>query len=351
MQTKARRGNFHNIKVALPTQVRPAFAFQTVLPLRIFLGVAFLAAGLDKLFNPSFLTPDTTGYIGNQLEAFARISPISDLITSLAIPNAKIVGLIVMLGEIAIGLGTLTGFLTRTAGVFGFLLSLILWVSSSWQVTPFFLVLELPYAIGWLTLTIAGADPLFSLDSCIKRWLMDYRTSHPKNDPKKLTRRNLLIKIGPPLMFGTGGILIWATLPSIKGPIKVANTSSKLIPGLISSKPATIISQTDKIENYQELATLAALTSESFIEFVTPDTKEKAILVQSEAGVIRAFSITCTHLKCEVSYFKSPKLIQCPCHGSTFDMKTGMPTKGPATLPLKRFNVKLEGDKIVYQSA
>ncbi len=38
--------------------------------------------------------------------------------------------------------------------------------------------------------------------------------------------------------------------------------------------------------------------------------------------------------------------IECPRHGSTFDLETGKPRSLPATLPVPVYAVKLEGDEI-----
>jgi 3-phenylpropionate/trans-cinnamate dioxygenase ferredoxin component len=41
--------------------------------------------------------------------------------------------------------------------------------------------------------------------------------------------------------------------------------------------------------------------------------------------------------------------IECPKHGSTFDLNTGRPTTLPATLPVQVFAVKTEGDDILIE--
>jgi 3-phenylpropionate/trans-cinnamate dioxygenase ferredoxin component len=38
--------------------------------------------------------------------------------------------------------------------------------------------------------------------------------------------------------------------------------------------------------------------------------------------------------------------IECPRHGSTFDLETGKPRSLPATLPVPIYTVKVEGDEI-----
>lgn len=39
--------------------------------------------------------------------------------------------------------------------------------------------------------------------------------------------------------------------------------------------------------------------------------------------------------------------IECPKHGSTFDLDTGRPTTLPATQPVRMFNLKVEGGDVL----
>jgi 3-phenylpropionate/trans-cinnamate dioxygenase ferredoxin component len=41
--------------------------------------------------------------------------------------------------------------------------------------------------------------------------------------------------------------------------------------------------------------------------------------------------------------------IECPKHGSTFDLNTGKPRTLPATLPVATYKVKTEGDDILIE--
>src|SRR6516164_8168266 len=86
-------------------------AGRVMLPLRLFLGITFVYAGVQKLTDPQFFHKSTPGYIGNQLIAFAHGSPLHDLIIRTAVPHATLFGYAVAFGEIAIGLGALFGLL------------------------------------------------------------------------------------------------------------------------------------------------------------------------------------------------------------------------------------------------
>jgi 3-phenylpropionate/trans-cinnamate dioxygenase ferredoxin subunit len=41
--------------------------------------------------------------------------------------------------------------------------------------------------------------------------------------------------------------------------------------------------------------------------------------------------------------------IECPKHGSTFDLNTGKPRTLPATMPVRAYPVKMEGDDILIE--
>jgi Rieske Fe-S protein len=72
---------------------------------------------------------------------------------------------------------------------------------------------------------------------------------------------------------------------------------------------------------------------------------EKVVITQPKAGTIKAFSVTCTHQGCAVTRVSGGS-IECPCHGSKFDVADGSVSAGPASAPLPPVNVKVNGDAI-----
>lgn len=75
---------------------------------------------------------------------------------------------------------------------------------------------------------------------------------------------------------------------------------------------------------------------------VFPD--QKVVVTQPTEGQFRAFTSVCTHQGCPVTDV-SGGTINCPCHGSRFDVATGEVRQGPATraLPQKQVTVTAEG--------
>ncbi|MER6448497.1 TQO small subunit DoxD [Streptomyces venezuelae] len=137
-----------------------------LLPLRLFLGVTFVYAGIDKLTDPAFLSASGDGSIGDMMRGVRDTSAIPALVDmSLHSPVGFAVALAI--GEILVGLGTLAGLLTRVAAVGGALIALSLWLTVSWAVTPYYYGNDLIYMVAWTPLILAGA-PYLSLDSVIR---------------------------------------------------------------------------------------------------------------------------------------------------------------------------------------
>ncbi len=137
-----------------------------LLPLRIFLGVTFVYAGLDKLTDSAFLSASGDGSIGDLMRGVRDTSAVPALVDlSLNSPVGFAVALAI--GEILVGLGTLVGLLTRVAALGGALIALSLWLTVSWAVTPYYYGNDLIYLMAWIPLILAGA-PYLSLDSVIR---------------------------------------------------------------------------------------------------------------------------------------------------------------------------------------
>jgi Rieske Fe-S protein len=70
--------------------------------------------------------------------------------------------------------------------------------------------------------------------------------------------------------------------------------------------------------------------------------KDREVLfIRETAERIRALSPACTHNKCLVGYNREKNRIDCPCHGSRFDLE-GRVLKGPAKEPLATYPAYLD---------
>lgn len=74
----------------------------------------------------------------------------------------------------------------------------------------------------------------------------------------------------------------------------------------------------------------------------------KQILIANVGGKYYAVGDKCTHRGCKLSSgsLKEGGIVQCPCHGSNFNVKTGEVIKGPAKTSEPTFKLKVEKDQI-----
>lgn len=138
---------------------RDTAARYALLPLRVFLGLTFLYAGLDKLTDSAFMSDTGAGSIGDLMRAVRDSSAVPALV-DLSLKSPVVFGYAIALGELAVGIATLVGLLTRIAALGGALISLSLWLTVSWAADPYYYGNDLPYLMAWLPLLLAGAGVL-----------------------------------------------------------------------------------------------------------------------------------------------------------------------------------------------
>ena len=68
-------------------------------------------------------------------------------------------------------------------------------------------------------------------------------------------------------------------------------------------------------------------------------------------GQVYAISNICTHEQCELdgNHLMHGEVVECTCHGSRFNIKTGKNTVPPASEPLKTYKVSIEGDEVYIE--
>ena len=72
--------------------------------------------------------------------------------------------------------------------------------------------------------------------------------------------------------------------------------------------------------------------------------KTNILLIRVSDTEVHGFVAICTHEGCPVYY--ENKQIVCHCHGSRFNLD-GQATRGPATKPLKKVPVSIDGARII----
>ena len=119
--------------------------------MRVWLGCTWIYAGWDKATDAGFLSRGSSTFIGTQLSGYSTQSPLGAGVFDTLIEYSLQVGVIVMVGEFAIGLATLLWVAPTLAAFAGFLMSLSLWLASTFTASPYFLASNTAYAILWLS--------------------------------------------------------------------------------------------------------------------------------------------------------------------------------------------------------
>jgi Rieske Fe-S protein len=71
------------------------------------------------------------------------------------------------------------------------------------------------------------------------------------------------------------------------------------------------------------------------------ESRRKRVFLFTENGRLTAFSSTCSHLGCSVSWDSRKGLFLCPCHGGAY-RKDGSVAGGPPPRPLKRLPIEID---------
>jgi thiosulfate dehydrogenase [quinone] large subunit len=131
------------------------------LAVRVWIGIMWFQAGWSKVFgaeNPSFLHNNGAGVAGFAGHGVPAYSWWGSIMHSFVVPNASWIAVIVAFGELAIGLGLVVGFLTRTAAIASLVLLLTYIMSGTAGVTGFYAFCALIVLATWRTSTWIGID-------------------------------------------------------------------------------------------------------------------------------------------------------------------------------------------------
>ena len=343
--------------------VSPAIA---LLPLRLFLGVTFVYAGVQKLSDPGFLHAGAPTYIGAQLEGFANGTPGGFVLRTFALPMPVEAGIGVALAEIAIGLLVTVGLYTRIAAACGLGLNFLLFLTASWHTTPYFLGPDLVFSFAWLPLALAGAEGQPALDNLVERPAVAQRARlrPPELDAvytvgeATSTRRTLLLELGAAAA-AIGGISLLA-----RGAYSAPRSLARSAPGEAASGGGSRASHRDGGEAGRasgggggesgaanvpseavELGPANRLPSGTAATYSDPGDGAPDIVIREEDGSVKAFSAVCTHAGCTVGY--EGGTIVCPCHGGEYSAQTGAVIAGPPPAPLQPRRV-LEANGKIY---
>ncbi|XCM80021.1 Rieske 2Fe-2S domain-containing protein [Kitasatospora sp. HUAS MG31] len=304
-----------------------------LLPLRVFLGATFIYAAIDKLADAHYLAEgsDPASFIA-QTTAVKAGSPIGWALGP-ALDSPVLFALAIAFGELAVGLGTLFGLWGRLAATGGMLINLSLWLTVSWNTSPYYLGNDLAYLMAWTPLVLAGT-PYLSIDG--------YLASRSRRDrgrglPEDAVRRRALVDGSiAAVALGGAGLLagsLTATFGRNKGTAATSTGSNgSPVPAQSPTGPKVTVPA-------------ASVPVGGSAQVKDPGTGDAVYVVQPTAGQYCAFSSVCTHSGCAVDAPKNGQMY-CPCHGSRFNAATGAVINGPATKPLPKYGVTKNGDQL-----
>lgn len=312
-----------------------------LLPARLFLGITFGFAGLQKLADPGFFDPSQPHSIQSQLALFRQSSPIGFLLGP-AQSHPVTVGVLTALAELAVGLGMLFGLWTRIAASAGFLLSASFFLTVSWQVRPYYYGSDVVFMVLWLPFLVIGAGGVLSLDTTVRRITARQlgeapgRTLRPQL-AAELKRRTLIRSAAlAGLLAGVGGTVAIADAALGRFFARNRPTGSRVPtgPGRTSTGAAVAVARTSDVPVGGALG------------ITLPSGGAPAYVVQPAAGQFKAFSGTCTHAGCTVEFLEGRREFRCPCHGSVFDASSGSVLVGPASVPLPQIPIRISAGQI-----
>jgi len=323
-----------------------------LMPLRLFLGVTFLFAGLQKLANPAFFRSSSPASIHAQLAGAARSSPVHGLLSHL-LGIAPAVGLVIALGEVAIGIAVVLGLLTRVAAIAGMALSFGLFLTVSFHASPYFTGSDIVFFFAWTPLVLAGAAGAPALDTWLARsHEADAVGGHGVSRREVLSKGALTGIVAAAVVVGGGltallGRVVGGTTSSANGAGTRSLAGGGSGPTGTTSPPTTAASSggggsttspAGSTPAGTEVGPASTVPVGGSASFTDPSTGDPGLVIQGKAGDFVAFDAVCPHAGCTVAYVPSAKIIACPCHGSTFDAATGNVLNGPAAtglIPIK----------------
>jgi thiosulfate dehydrogenase [quinone] large subunit len=375
-----------------------------LLPLRAFLGFTFCFAGLQKLANPNFFNASDPSGIYAQLVASNRISPLHPILGHLLRFSTPI-GVVIALGELAVGIGVILGLWTRVAAIAGAIISFTLFLTVSYHASPWYTGADIVFFFAWIPLILAGSGGVLSVDAALAARVRAARHLGPGDpvsvpfgliqricghyeegrcaalggapcdpgpcpylreadsgaapEPVDLSRRRLVLGGAATAAAGVVGLVAAGAAAGIGRAVG----GSKAEPGTVTlaptrSAPTTTTTTAPGTSTPTSTATTdppgvaigpaKEVAVGSWAAFTDPTTHTPSLVIQLSKGRFVAYDAICPHAGCTVGYVPSESIIACPCHGSEFNPDNGDVVQGPATRGLRVLGVAEGGDGQLY---
>ena len=278
--------------------------------------------------------------------ALQHHSPIGWLL-SLSAHAPALVGVLIALGELAVGLSTLAGLWVRVTATGGLLLALTFFLTVSFHTRPYYYGSDIVFIFAWTVPLIANKWPEPTLDGWIR--------SRARHDHDPHRRALVLGGAGALTLAALTGIFAGLTAligrslhtdgatgatATIGGPAPADSPTPSAPESTPASAPAKAAESTPASAQLpgQHIVAAADLPPGRALRF-TDGNGDPAWLLHEPNGAFRAFSAVCTHAGCSVDL--SGGEFVCPCHGGQYSASDGSVLAGPPPSPLPSLNVKV----------
>ena len=350
--------------------------------LRAFLGVTFTFAGLQKLANPNFFSATAPGSFEQQVKGAIITSPLHHLLSP-ALQAPTLIAVLISLGEIAVGIGTLLGLFGRVAALGGMALSLTFFLVVSFNDNPYYYGPDIVFLFAWTPLVLggSGAHSVDALLSSRARAMARPRVDGVRRpsatalrQAAELERRAFVQKVGAASMAAAftlifGGVVAGlgrlfhngqanaaaslggsaapsATTPASTGSSSAGSSGAAGSPGAGGS-PGAASSSSGGAKGIK-IGPASDVPTGSAASFTDPSSGVPALVVQPTKGTFRAYSAVCPHAGCTVEFDQTQNIFVCPCHGSTFSASSGAVEGGPAPTGLSPITIALGSNGQLY---
>jgi thiosulfate dehydrogenase [quinone] large subunit len=311
-----------------------------LLILRAYLGFTFVYAGVSKIGGRSFLDGSAPTSMHATLLAVRAHSPIGGLLGPVE-HHSFAFGLLIAFGETAVGVGMLLGLFARVAALGGMLISLSLFLTVSWNATPWYTGADIVYLFAFTPVLLGGAGPL-SADG----WLVARRELDAGPDAEAADRSRRVIvaglaALGGLIAIGAAGLVRRSSgggAPAAQGS---AGRTPPRRPSPTSTPPSTSAGPAGPV-----ILAAGAVPVGGAAPATDPKTGDPMYVLQLRPGVYTGVDGVCPHQGCTVSFISGVQGFECPCHLSTFD-PSGTVTRGPAATSLMKIPVAKSGGNIV----
>ena len=148
----------------LLSDTRAAFLW---LPIRLYVGWAWLTAGWSKLNNPAWVGSGTgqslSGFIAKAVAKATGEHPdvslwYANFLQTVVLDNVETWSVVVATGEFLVGLGLLLGLFTGVAAFFGLMMNFNFMLAGSLSTNPILLVLSVGLVLAWRVVGQLGLD-------------------------------------------------------------------------------------------------------------------------------------------------------------------------------------------------